>query len=128
MYDAWAAYDSTSVGYFHQEQITSTNPNEFRDEAISYAAYRILSDRFADSPGNSTSLPAFDAKMTALGYDSTITTANGTSAAAVGNRVAATILQYGLTDGSNEQNGYVDDGSGYAPVNPAMDVSMSGTL
>ena len=123
MYDAWAAYDSTSIGLFSREQHVAGHAAQA--EAISYAAYRVLSSRFANSPGASTSLPAFDARMNTLGYDPGITTVLGNSPAAVGNRIAESILQYGLTDGSNEQNNFADL-SGFVPVNGALDVSSSG--
>ena len=124
MYDAWATYDSTSIGHFTQESQPANAAAQ--EEALSYAAYRILSSRFATSPGASTSLASFDAQMNSLGYDPSITTTSGNTPAAIGNRIADTILQYGMSDGSNEQNGYVDT-TGYVSVNPAMDVSVSGT-
>lgn len=124
MYDAWATYDPTSVGHFTQEQQPANVAAQ--EEALSYAAYRILSSRFSSSPGAATSLASFDAQMNSLGYDSTVTTTTGNTPAAIGNRIAQTILQYGMTDGSNEQNGFVDT-TGYVSVNPAMDVSAPGT-
>ncbi len=124
MYDAWASYDSTAVGYFRNEQLNGTTAAQ--EEAMSYAAYRVLSSRFADSPGGESSLPSFDAQMNSLGYDASNTSTIGDSPAAVGNRIAQTILQFGLTDGSNEQNGFSDT-SGYVAVNPPMDVATRGT-
>ena len=42
MWDAWAAYDPDAVGYFVQEKHTADDVAAARDEAISYAAYRVL--------------------------------------------------------------------------------------
>jgi hypothetical protein len=43
MYDAWASFDSTAEGVFFHEK----HPGDAaaRNEAISYAAYRVLSQR-----------------------------------------------------------------------------------
>ena len=50
MYDAWAAYDGTAVGYVHHERAAGAGDvAASRREAISYAAYRILRHRYAKS-------------------------------------------------------------------------------
>lgn len=126
IYDAWAAYDTTAVGYISNEKATSGDIEAARAEAISYAAYRMLSSRFATSPGAATTLPALNAQMASLGYDVSITTTVGNSPAAVGNRIAQAIQAYGLTDGSNQQGNFADT-SGYATVNPTLVVSSTGT-
>src|SRR5437899_1670286 len=46
MWDAWAAYDATSSGYLFKEKL-SVGPCDVpaaRNEAISYAAYRVLTE------------------------------------------------------------------------------------
>src|SRR6266436_362709 len=58
MYDAWAAYDPVAVGYLFREKHTSTNIAAARREAISYAAYRLLKERYAFSKGSNTTLAA----------------------------------------------------------------------
>ena len=53
MYDAWAAYDSTAVGYAHRESATppdGVDLEEARHEAISFAAYRVLVERYFTHP------------------------------------------------------------------------------
>ena len=45
IYDAWAAYDPVAVGYLHRESATAGDVAAARHEAISYAAYRVLSHR-----------------------------------------------------------------------------------
>lgn len=61
------------------------------------------------------SLAAFDAKMLALGYDRSNTGTQGDTPAALGNRVAAAVLQAGAIDGANEENDYAN--RFYEPVN-----------
>ena len=106
MWDAWAAYDLVAQQYLHQEKATAADAASARREAISYSSYRILSARFANSPGARVSLPSFDAKMAELGYDIDFTDVTGNSPAALGNRIAATVLALGRADGANEENGY----------------------
>jgi hypothetical protein len=126
MYDAWSAFDTTSVQYLHHESATAVDIEAARNEAISYAAYNILKHRFQGGPGAATSQAAFDAQMDALGYDKTFTSTVGNTPAALGNRIAATIINHGAADGANEQNNYADT-SGYFPVNPAMVKDLPGT-
>ena len=44
--------------------------------------------------------------MASLCYPTDVTTTIGDTPAALGNRIAATIIEFGLTDGANEQNNY----------------------
>lgn len=126
MYDAWAAYDSVAVGCLHNETATATNIALARDEAISYAAYRVLSARYALAVDPETTQAALDARMVTLGYDTNVTTTAGGSPAAVGNRCAAAVLALGLIDGANEVNGYVDT-TGYSPINEPLILIHNGT-
>ena len=120
MYDVWAAYDEASTGVFVREKFTDPiDITAARNEAISYAAYRILSDRYQLAVDPEASQARFDAVMDSLGYDRSITTTVGDSPAAFGNRVANSILSRTIDDGSNEANAYVDN-TGYVPVNEAM--------
>jgi hypothetical protein len=126
MWDAWAVYDSTAVGYLTHDKVVSDDPAADRATAISFAAYRVLAERFARSPGAARSLAAFAARMGRLGYDPTFTTTAGTSAAALGNRIGAAVIAYGLMDGANESGGYADPS--YAPVNAPLVVKIPGTI
>jgi hypothetical protein len=125
MYDAWAAYDTTAAPYLVDESPASSDVEADRATAISFAAYRVLSARFAASPGASRSLPSFAARMLALGYDTAFTSMEGGSAAAVGNRIGAAVLAYGATDGANEAGNYADPS--YMPVNAPLIVKLPGT-
>ena len=96
-----------------------------REEAISYAAYRVLSHRFLNSPGALDTLPLFDSLLVARGYDPAVTTTDpAAGAAGLGNAIAACVIAFGMDDGANEAlgYGYVD----YAPVNPPLDVADPG--
>lgn len=136
MYDAWAAFDNTSASYLHHETLRGSGmPGSVdaaeRDEAISYAAYRVLRHRFVDGPGGTgpgkfTTRFALDQQMSALGYDIGNTSTAGNSGAALGNRIAAAVINFGLSDGANEPNNYADV-SGYAPVNEPMAFDNPGT-
>lgn len=124
MWDAWAAYDPTASGYLFKEKLQAADVTGARHEAISYAAYRVLTARFIKAVGADQSLSEFDDLMDALCYPISITTTDGDSPAAVGNQIAKAVLDYGKGDGSNEVNGYAD--SDYKPVNPPLIVAKPG--
>ncbi len=124
MWDAWAAYDANAETVLNHEHLGSSDLLADREEAISYASYRILVHRFASSPGAATSLASFDAKMAALGYDKNFTSTAGNSPAALGNRIAKTYIDFGLSDNSNEANGYKS--LFYAPINAPLVPALPG--
>jgi Domain of unknown function (DUF6851) len=124
MWDGWAAYDRSAGTYLHHERSSASDVRRARAETISYAAYRILSARFADSPGAQESQASFDAQMAQLGYDPRRTSLAEGSPASLGNRIAATVLAFGAQDGSNEADGYRN--RHYAPVNPPLAPSLPG--
>lgn len=132
MYDAWALYSRTASTYLANKSLQgySCSLPDFRargdvqaarEEAISYAAYRVIRHRFSASPGAATTLPALDQLMSSLGYDPSITSTDVSSGspAAVGNRIGQCYIEYGLQDGSNEGNGYRNQF--YRPVNPPIE-------
>ncbi len=127
MWDVWAGYDRRASQVVHVER--PRQPPAFvldfvRDKAISYAAYRVLTSRFADSPGAKESLASFDALMAEHGYNTDHTSTMGPSAAAFGNRVAASVLAFGDADNSNEEGGY--DNLFYEPVNEPLLPALPG--
>src|SRR3989442_7035099 len=115
MWDAWAAYSPTAVGYLVKEKHAAADVEAARGEAISYAAYRLLKYRFPVDyvdidgkpchPNAAASQTAFGAQMDALGYDRDFTSTDGESPSPLGNLIAATVIAYGHTDGSNEGEG-----------------------
>jgi len=124
MWDGWATYDPTASGDIFTEKHTASDVATARNETISYAAYRVLSARYIKAVGGSDSLSEFDDLMDSLCYPISTTTIEGDSPAAIGNRIAAAVLAYGRTDGSNEANGYA--APDYKPVNPPLVVKNTG--
>jgi hypothetical protein len=124
MWDAWAAYDTVARTFLHHERATAADIPAARAEAISYAMYRILSARFVRSPGAAATQAALDARMAAMGYDAGITSTEGDTPAALGNRIAAAILAFGLADNSNEEGNYAN--RHYAPINPPLVPKLPG--
>jgi hypothetical protein len=124
MWDAWAAYDATATGYLFKEKlhVDPCDVGTARNEAISYAAYRILTARFIKAVGADKSLSQFADLMDALSYPTATTTTEGDTPAAVGNRIAKAVLDDGSADGSNEANGYA--AADYQPVNPPLIVAL----
>lgn len=129
MFDAWAAYSGDDVGYYHSEAAVPAAGQSLRQarrEAVSFAAYRVLSHRFETSPGHQASQAEFDGLMDQLGYDSTLTGTDGPQPWAVGNRASGAVIRHGLSDGANESANYLDP-EGYTPVNLPMLVAFPGT-
>ena len=124
MFDAWAAYDDDAVAVFLSEKHSASDTEAARDEAISYAAYRVLEARYIDSVGVIETIPALYTLMSELCYPIDMTETVGDDPAALGNRIAEAILEAGLVDGSNEAGGYEAD---YEAVNPPLVVRASGT-
>ena len=133
MYDAWAAYDQVAANYFIEKPMVILNSvttdderKTARQEALSYAAYRVLKHRFRTSPGADIVLPMMDSLFTELGYDSLNVSEDFSEAspAALGNMIAKTIIEFGLADGSNELSDYGNQY--YQPVNPPLDPTISG--
>lgn len=138
MYDAWALFDDRAEpfligqsggGFLSELNPDLLNPSALapqREEIASYAVYRIASFRFAHSPGASISLAYFDSLMHHFGYDITKTSIDYSdgSAPTLGNFIGSEVIRWGLQDGANEQNEYVNEY--YQPVNPPLVVSQSG--
>ena len=51
MWDAWAAYEPEADGVYFYDKLAADDVAAARDEAVSYAAYRVLSHRYRDSAG-----------------------------------------------------------------------------
>lgn len=137
MYDAWAVFDTTSGTFLLGKTVGNfTCPLDYepfnrdfvaaREEAISFAAYRIISARFVNAPGAAVIQAGADALMQLLGYDVTdnSTDTRGGSAAAMGNVIASCYIDFGLQDGANEQNDYAN--VSYQPVNPPIEPELPG--
>jgi len=118
MWDAWAAYDAQADQILHNEKLSAKNVEAAREEAISYAMYRLLRHRFLTSPAAIHMFPEYDLLMAELGYDISYFGTVGNDPASLGNRIAATIIAFGMTDGANEQGAY--ENLVYAPINPPL--------
>lgn len=131
MYDAWAAFDSEAGQFLVDERVAGPLDAAARDQAISYAAYRMIEHRFVFGPGGTgpgrvnTFNNLFN-QMNALGLDPGNTTTVGDSPAALGNRIAQAYIDFGLADGANEAADYADP-YGYTPVNPPITFDDPGT-
>ena len=137
MYDGWAAYDDMVTTYilgnaFAGHSCTFTGVSAVSDteaaraETISHAAYRLLTHRFATSPGAMESLASFDMLMDDLGYDASNTSVDYEMGgpAELGNYLAQCMIDAGLQDGSNEVNDYAT--LYYEPLNSPLIVGLSG--
>src|SRR5437588_6590614 len=51
IWDAWAVYDPNAQGYLVTEKHAAADVQAARNEAISYAAYRVLTARYIKSVG-----------------------------------------------------------------------------
>ncbi len=118
MYDAWAAYDTKAVAYFpgaprRQAQSNATLLN--KSAAVSYAAFRTLSDLFP------TQVAVFTTRMVDLGFNPAITTTDQATPPGVGNAAAAATLAVCQKDGSNQKGELggapYSDYTDYQPVN-----------
>ncbi|WP_412027304.1 vanadium-dependent haloperoxidase [Deinococcus yunweiensis] len=121
MYDVWAATDPVARGVFSREKVTLDAAG--LDEAINHAAHRVLRARFAATVPDVAL--CFDQHLTNLGLDPAATGTQGTAPAAVGNRIAQTVLDAARADGSNEAGGYRDT-SGYVPRNAPLRPELPG--
>ncbi len=140
MYDAWAAYDPTAVGYVYQGKHTSTDVAAARREAISYAAYRTLMERHVYSRTASETLAADTAQLTALGYSPANVTRDTANPAGVGNAVYDAVWLWFSNDGSRQTNGlpytmanppvaypdYPANQGGYTFINPPLATAFPG--
>ena len=141
MYDAFAVYDGQDATVFLgktwqgfdcpldtallEVPADSILRREYAETALSFAAYRLLTHRFADSPGASTSLAGFDALMVELGHDPAFLSENiADGPAALGNYLAAQLIQFGLQDGANEHLDYAN--VDYVAVNPDLELAEPG--
>jgi len=125
MWDAWAAYDPTADGYLVEEKAEAGDVEAAREAAISYAAYGILVRRYALIADLDTATDELDATMAGLCYRPDFTETDGDSPAALGNRIAAAMIEHGQGDGALEEERYVDDA--YTSVNEPLIVAEAGT-
>jgi hypothetical protein len=131
MYDAWAVFQNTAETVFLGKSFgdylitfdgitTPSDPDAATHEIMSYAMYRLLNHRFANSPNATATLASFTTLFESYGYDVSFTSTDYStgSYAALGNYFAEKVIAYGMQDGANEVDEY--DNQFYSPVNDPM--------
>jgi hypothetical protein len=124
MWDAWAAYDPAADGYFVNEKHQAGDVKLARETAISYAAYRILTWRYATVAELQTATAELDQTMAGLCFKTDYTITADDNPAALGNRIAEAVIAYGHNDGALEDERYVD--TAYRPRNEPLVVTEPG--
>jgi len=138
MYDAWATYDTIASTFMLGKNLHGfiapfegiSPPKDIkraRIEAISYAAYRLLSYRYKKAPKGDLIFPRYYELMEKLGLDTAYQSIDykNNDPRALGNYIAYQMINYGLQDGSNEMNDYKN--TYYLPINPPLRLDTSGT-
>src|SRR5258705_4692795 len=129
MYDAWAAYDNIAVGYVYRDKHTAADVAAARREAISYASYRILRERYLYSRSASVTRAALDTHMTSLGYDINNLSIDTSTPAGVGNTIYYAVSNWFILDGARQLQAYADYPlcqGGYMYINPPLAVIYPG--
>jgi Vanadium chloroperoxidase N-terminal domain/PAP2 superfamily len=110
-YDAWAAYDPVAKGTRLGSSLRRKNPAERtvenKSKAISFAAYRVLTDLFppGDPPLHPNIGPGkvdFRQAMINRGYNPDDPTTDTSTPTGIGKAVADALLSYRHSDGSNQ--------------------------
>ena len=125
MWDAWAAYDPKADGYFVTEKHRANDVLAAREEAMSFAAYRVLLWRYSYGANMRVTFDELTRTLRSLCYRPSFTSTKGSSPAALGNRIAAAVIRAGRSDGSMERLHYQDES--YVPVNEPLVVAQPGT-
>jgi hypothetical protein len=121
IYDVWAAYDDDAVGTqlsqaLRRPLVERTEPN--KDKAISYAAYRALSDLY---PFDTESV--FKPLMRLLGYDPNDSSADIETPEGIGNIACAAVLEFRHHDNANSLGDLTPAGT-QDPISKTMLVSQ----
>lgn len=136
-YDGWAAYAPSQTRFFLGDTLNGyvcaydsisipADVAAARHMTISYASYRFIQNRYANSPDYIATKSLIDNQMFQFGYDTSITSTdyiNG-GPAELGNYLAEQIQLYGYTDGSNELNDFQN--IYYDQLNPPLEVALPG--
>lgn len=105
MYDAWAAYDATAVGFVYRAKHTASDVAAARREAISYAMYRMMLERHAYSRTATNQAVRNPEFMSLLGYDPNNVSRDTSTPAGVGNTIYDAVSAWFLEDGSRQTAG-----------------------
>lgn len=133
MFDALAVYDENAGPYLLGSDfngfevpfygVVPADGEEaviLTETAINYGMYRLINHRFAFSPGAESTLANAEELFISLGGDPSYNSHDYISdgGAALGNYLAAKMIEFGLQDGSNESGGYGN--THYEPSNPDL--------
>jgi hypothetical protein len=105
MYDAWAAYDTNAVGFIYHGKHTAADVAAARNEAISYAVYRMIHERMAYSRTATNQIARDPDFMTAMGYDPNNISRDTSTPAGVGNTIYDAVSAWFINDGARQTNG-----------------------
>lgn len=129
LWDVWRAYepdDSAGSAVFVDERRTADDVEAAREDALAFAAHRVLTERYRLSLARPETLLALNSSLSSVcGVQSDFAEENPESAAAFGVQVADAVLATTIDDGSLERSGY--ENTDYEPVNPPLVVAESGT-
>ncbi|MFM9946772.1 MAG: DUF6851 domain-containing protein [Saprospiraceae bacterium] len=131
VYDAWTHYHPVAkpvrtLGY--RKTPVALHNDENRQKAISFAAFRVLSNLFP------AQIPLFEGLMAEFNYDSKIqhyydadvpASAANLSPEQVGNTCARDLIKYHDQDGSNQKSNYRDPAQDYRPSNDPQPAAVS---
>lgn len=129
MYDAWSAFDPAvstleADGYISFDALDiglpATQAN--KTEAISYAAFTVLSDLFPTP----SLVQGFEETLLSFGFDPDNNSSALSTAAGIGTSTAQSLLAWRQQDGSNQLNNYADT-IGYLPINTSDERSVIDT-
>lgn len=133
LWDAFWAYEREGWAAHHEvftREVVAIPLDESarvaaQQQAMSFAAYTVLRQRFANSPGAAATLAGIRWLMQRYGYNPDDTDTTAATPAAVGLRIGARVLALNLTDGANEAGGYAN-ASGFVTANPPLVVRFTG--
>jgi hypothetical protein len=118
MYDAWSAYDATAKATVLDDRLRrppAERTEQNKQTAVSFAAYRCLSDLF---PGE---VPKYNALMALLGLNPFDQSTDPATPIGIGNLAAASVLNFRHRDGANQlgdlHSGPYSDYTGYIARN-----------
>ncbi len=146
MYDIWALLHPWNKTYLFGQNVDVRSctipswsffswPKIDINKSISYTAYRILVERYKESPGFSGTLDEANTLMNRYGYSTRDTRADlskWVDAVTLGNAVAKCYLDYGKTDGANEKwisnvwEQWSNANINYSPLNPPLNPNIPG--
>ena len=119
MYDAWSVYtegpEASTTPELRQKKPGEDCTYQNREEAYSFAAYRVLEHLFRNELPD-TKKDMFADCMRDLGYNPGNTSENPDTPAGIGNLAARLVIECRTDDGANEENDYADT-SGYESAN-----------